>query len=89
MFRLFAHCRTLPRSAINVQGRGSATLSSLWQHLKQAAEPSSATVLAALLSYPDRFTGLCIVVVLTGGNVDLDALPWFASLSAVASSLAR
>jgi threonine dehydratase len=39
-------------------------------------EPSSATVLAALLRYPDRFAGRRVGVVLTGGNVDLDALPW-------------
>jgi threonine dehydratase len=56
--------------------RTVAAMRLLWQHLKQVVEPSSAIVLAALLAYPDRFEGLHIGVVLTGGNVDLDALPW-------------
>jgi threonine dehydratase len=47
-----------------------------WQHLKQTIEPSSATVLAALRRHRTRFAGQRIGVVLTGGNVDLDALPW-------------
>lgn len=68
---------------------GQVHFSSLWQLLKQVVGPSSPTVLAALLLYPDCFKGLRIGLVLTGGNVDLDALPWFASLSAVESSSAR
>lgn len=53
-----------------------AAMKLLWQHLKQVIEPSSATVLAALLRYRERFAGQRIGVVLTGGNVDLDDLPW-------------
>ncbi len=53
-----------------------AAMKLLWLRLKQVVEPSSATVLAALLKYRDRFAGQRIGVVLTGGNVDLDALPW-------------
>lgn len=53
-----------------------AAMKLLWQHLKQVVEPSSATVLAALLRYRDRFARKRVGVVLTGGNVDLDALPW-------------
>ena len=55
-----------------------AAMKLLWQHLKQTVEPSSATVLAALLRYRERFAGKRVGVVLTGGNVDLDALPWLA-----------
>ncbi|UXI68180.1 pyridoxal-phosphate dependent enzyme [Tahibacter amnicola] len=47
-----------------------------WERLKQVIEPSSATVLAAVLRYPDRFAGKRVGLVLTGGNVDPDALPW-------------
>jgi len=39
-------------------------------------EPSSATVLAAVLAQPARFAGRNVGLVLSGGNVDLDALPW-------------
>lgn len=48
----------------------------LWQVLKQVVEPSSATVLAAVLAQPARFAGRNVGLVLSGGNVDLDALPW-------------
>lgn len=47
---------------------------SLWQELKQTVEPSSATVLAALLSRRERFAGRRVALVLSGGNVDLDAV---------------
>lgn len=53
-----------------------AAMKLLWQHLKQTIEPSSATVLAALLRHRECFAGQRVGVVLTGGNVDLDALPW-------------
>ncbi|QDE41242.1 pyridoxal-phosphate dependent enzyme [Luteibacter pinisoli] len=48
----------------------------LWSELRVVVEPSSATTLAALLRYPERFAGRSVGVVITGGNVDLDALPW-------------
>lgn len=49
-----------------------------WQRLKQVVEPSSAIALAAVLGNAPRFAGLRVGVVLSGGNVDLDALPWAA-----------
>jgi threonine dehydratase len=48
----------------------------LWSELKQVVEVSSATVLAAILKRPERFAGRRIGVVITGGNVDLQTLPW-------------
>ena len=53
-----------------------AAMRLLWQELKQVVEVSSATAFAAVLKARDRFTGRRVGVVLTGGNVDLDALPW-------------
>ncbi|HET6397201.1 MAG TPA: pyridoxal-phosphate dependent enzyme [Pseudoxanthomonas sp.] len=47
-----------------------------WQVLKQVVEPSAAIALAAVLAEPARFAGLRVGVVLSGGNVDLEALPW-------------
>jgi threonine dehydratase len=46
----------------------------LWQRLKQVVEPSSAIVLAALLRHRERFAGQRVGLLLTGGNVDVDAL---------------
>jgi hypothetical protein len=49
----------------------------LWEICKQLVEPSSAVVLAAVLAQPERFAGRRVGLVLSGGNVDLDApLPW-------------
>lgn len=53
-----------------------AAMRLLWQVLKQVVEPSSAIALAAILAEPARFAGQRVGVVLSGGNVDLDALPW-------------
>jgi threonine dehydratase len=53
-----------------------AAMQLLWSELKQVVEVSSATVLAAILKQPERFAGRRVGVVLTGGNVDLGALPW-------------
>jgi hypothetical protein len=53
-----------------------AAMRLLWEVLKQVVEPSSATVLAAVLAQPQRFAGLRVGLVLSGGNVDLPALRW-------------
>ncbi len=42
---------------------------------KQLIEPSSATVLAAVLANQSLFAGSKVGLILSGGNVDLDALP--------------
>ena len=53
-----------------------AAMQLIWSLLKQVVEVSSATVLAAILKQPERFAGRRIGLVITGGNVDLQALPW-------------
>jgi threonine dehydratase len=53
-----------------------AAMRLLWQRCKQVVEPSSAIALAAVLRDAQRFAGQRVGVVLSGGNVDLDALPW-------------
>lgn len=53
-----------------------AAMKLLWQHLKLTVEVSSATVFAAILRQRERFAGRRVGLVLTGGNVDLDGLPW-------------
>ncbi|HEX5304467.1 MAG TPA: pyridoxal-phosphate dependent enzyme [Dyella sp.] len=53
-----------------------AAMRLIWRELKIIVEVSCATVLAAVLKAPARFAGRHLGLVLTGGNVDLDALPW-------------
>jgi threonine dehydratase len=55
----------------------------LWEHLKVVVEPSAATPLASLLEnrVPDA-SGHRIGIILSGGNVDLDHLPWKPTQSA-------
>jgi len=48
----------------------------LWQHLRIIVEPSSAVAFAAVLERKVDVQGAHVGIVLTGGNVDLDALPW-------------
>lgn len=48
----------------------------IWERLKILAEPSCATALAAVIKNKQQFTGKKIGLIITGGNVDLSALPW-------------
>ena len=48
----------------------------IWKRLKIVMEPSSAVPLAAILKNPRVFAGRRVGVIVTGGNVDLDKLPW-------------
>ena len=48
----------------------------LWERAKLVVEPSGAVPLAAVLEYPDHFEGRQVGLILSGGNVDLDRLPW-------------
>ncbi|WP_146301774.1 beta-hydroxyaspartate dehydratase BhcB [Nitratireductor mangrovi] len=48
----------------------------VWQRMKIVIEPSSAVAVAAVLKNPGLFAGRRVGVILTGGNVDLDKLPW-------------
>ncbi len=47
-----------------------------WQRMKLVIEPSCAVPLATILKNKERFAGKRIGVIITGGNVDLDKLPW-------------
>ena len=47
-----------------------------WKHLRVVMEPSSAVPLAVILKNPDAFKGKRVGIIVTGGNVDLDKLPW-------------
>lgn len=47
-----------------------------WEHLRIVMEPSRAVPLACILKNPDVFRGKRVGNIVTGGNVDLDKLPW-------------
>jgi len=47
-----------------------------WARMKIVIEPSCAVPLATILKNKDVFRGKRVGVVITGGNVDLDKLPW-------------
>ena len=47
-----------------------------WKRMKIVMEPSCAVPLATILRNPEVFRGKRVGVIITGGNVDLDKLPW-------------
>lgn len=53
-----------------------AAMKLIWKRMKLVMEPSSAVPLAAILKNRDVFAGRRVGVVVTGGNVDIDRLPW-------------
>jgi len=53
-----------------------AAMRHLWERMKIVVEPSSAVPLAALLEGKIDLSGLRVGVIMSGGNADLDQLPW-------------
>ena len=51
-------------------------MKTIWKRMKIVMEPSSAVPLATILKNKDVFRGRRVGVIITGGNVDLDRLPW-------------
>ncbi|MBM7068376.1 beta-hydroxyaspartate dehydratase BhcB [Actibacterium sp. 188UL27-1] len=47
-----------------------------WQRMKIVMEPSCAVPLATILKNKYKFAGKRVGVIVTGGNVDMDTLPW-------------
>ena len=48
----------------------------IWERMKLVVEPSGAVPLAAVLEHPDHFSDRRVGLIISGGNVDLDSLPW-------------
>jgi threonine dehydratase len=53
-----------------------AAMKLIWLRMKLVIEPSSAVSLATILNNPEIFKGKRVGIIITGGNVDLDKLPW-------------
>jgi len=47
-----------------------------WKHLRMVIEASCAVPMATILKNKEKFAGKRVGVIITGGNVDLDKLPW-------------
>lgn len=48
----------------------------IWKRMKIVMEPSSAVPLATIIKNKKIFAGKRVGIIITGGNVDLDLLPW-------------
>ena len=75
--------RTLQALRANVSAIGTcsegaivAAMRLVWERAKIVIEPSSAVVFAAMLEKTIDVAGKRVGVIVTGGNVDLDRLPW-------------
>ena len=53
-----------------------AATRTIWERMKLVVEPSAAVPLATILSGRVDLAGKRVGIVLSGGNVDLDTLPW-------------
>ncbi|MBL7211070.1 MAG: pyridoxal-phosphate dependent enzyme [Desulfobacteraceae bacterium] len=53
-----------------------AAMRTIWERMKIVVEPSAAVPLAALLTRCFDMKGRRVGIILSGGNVDLDRLPW-------------
>ena len=53
-----------------------SALKLIWERMKIVVEPSSATALAAVLREKEKFRGKKVGIILSGGNVDLQKLPF-------------
>lgn len=48
----------------------------IWERMKIVVEPSAAVPLAGVIENPTLFKGARVGIIVTGGNLDLDNLPW-------------
>jgi len=48
----------------------------VWERMKIIIEPSSAVPVAAIIQHPEVFINKKVGIIISGGNVDFDHLPW-------------
>jgi threonine dehydratase len=53
-----------------------SAMRTIWETMKIVVEPSAAVPFAAIQEGKIDVAGKRVGIILTGGNVDLDALPW-------------
>lgn len=75
--RTFAALRSAVDGVLTVsEAQIVAAMRSLFEVMKMVVEPSGAVACAAALALPPQFAGRRVGVVLTGGNLDPEHLPW-------------
>jgi len=75
--RTFAEIRRHVDDVVTVSEAGIVqSMRSLWQVLKLVVEPSGAVAYAAIVENRVEIAGKKVGVILSGGNLDLDKLPW-------------
>ena len=73
LYAMRTHLRAIATCS---EGAIVAAMRMVWERAKIVIEPSSAVPLAAMLEGTLDVRGQRVGVVITGGNVDLDRLPW-------------
>ena len=53
-----------------------AAMKLIWERMKIIVEPSGAVTLAAVINNKEKFEDKNVALILSGGNVDLEKLPW-------------
>ncbi len=77
--RTFMEIRSHVADVVTVSEEGIvAAMRSIWEVLKIIVEPSAAVPYAAVLEKKIDVRGRRVGIILTGGNLDLDSLPWSA-----------
>ena len=75
--RPFAEIRRLVAEIVTVTDEAIVrAMRQMWEVLKIVVEPSGAVPYAALLDAPAALRGRRIGIIVSGGNLDLDHLPW-------------
>jgi threonine dehydratase len=75
--RPFAEIRRLVEDIVTVSDETIVrAMRQMWEVLKIVVEPSAAVAYAALLAAPSALRARRIGVIVSGGNLDLDHLPW-------------
>ena len=78
--RPFAEIRRLVDDITTVSDEAIVrAMRQLWEVMKIIVEPSGAVPYAALLADAPQLRGLRIGLILSGGNLDLERLPWSAA----------
>lgn len=73
----FAHIREHVDDVVTVSDSGIVTaMRTVWEIMKILVEPSGAVPFAALVEEKVELKGRRVGIILSGGNLDLDALPW-------------
>jgi threonine dehydratase len=77
--RTFMEIRSHVADVVTVSEEGIiAAMRSIWEVLKIIIEPSAAVPYAAVIEKKIDVAGRRVGIILTGGNLDLDSLPWSA-----------